>query len=519
MKWKTEVKIANIGFVITLIILLSLGFLCFQIFQRDLEKENRTKHTYQVLQTSKELLSSIKDGETGQRGYIITANNSFLIPYYISLKQNGVLLTKLKGLTADNSHQQKRCDTLEQLLNIKYEYLKLGISTRKESGASAAVTLIKKGGGKRIMDEIRIIFEDLENEEQTLLVKREADSEKAEHLMRAVILSGIIMGVLIFIGIYFKLRSQINKGKIDESELFIRNEWLTQTLASLCDGVIATDTEGIITMINRAGSEISGWENEEAIGKYIDTVFKITDEDTGAKMISPTIKALQTNHVVLLSNHTILRRKDGTILFIDDSGAPIHNQDSDIIGAILIFRDITEKKKAEQLIVASNIRFTKIFDLSPIATCISGLEDQKFMYANNAFCDTLGFKREEVIGKRSIDLEITSKDWREKIHGKIINGPGQLHGVEVELKRSDSEKIEVLGSFETIEIDNKTCLLTSFIDISEQKLIQKQIDKLHFDLEIKNKELVDSIHYAKRIQTALMTNENYMELNLNRLIK
>ncbi|MBI3520988.1 MAG: CHASE3 domain-containing protein [Bacteroidetes bacterium] len=504
MKWKTEVKITNAGFIITIIFLLSLGIFYYSMFQSSLDKENNAKHTYRVLQTSKELLSNLKDAETGQRGFIITGNDSFLIPFSRSMELNAALFKELKQFTSNNPHQQERCIQLEDLMKEKYVLLQKGITVKRELGTGAAVKFIKKGEGKKVMDDIRQVFAELDHEEQQLLEQREKDTDRVETLTKQIILIGIALGLLVFVFIYLKLRKQIRRQKKDEEELFIRKEWFTQTLSSLCDGVIATDTNGIITMINKAACEISGWKHEEATGKDIDVVFEISNEDSGVRMLSPTTKALRTNHVVLLSNHTILKRKDGGILFIDDSGAPIHNQDSEIIGAILIFRDITEKKMADQQILASNVRFTKIFDLSPVAICISGLDDEKFLYVNDKFCTIVGFSREQMIGKKSSDLGITSGYWREKIGAQIKTTVGPIHGVEIKLRNANEQKIDMLSSFESIEIDNQICLLSSFIDITDRKLADKKIHQLHLDLEQKNKEVMDSIHYAKNIQTAFL---------------
>lgn len=511
MKWKSGVKVTNAGFAITIIILLSLGFLYYSMFQNGLNKENDTKHTYRVLQTSKELLSTLKDAETGQRGYIITGNDSFLIPFSHSIELNAVLFKELKQLTRDNPHQEERCLRLEKLMREKYTLLQNGITTKRELGTSASVRLIKKGEGRKVMDDLRNTFIQFDHEEQRLLDQREKETDRVENLTKKIILAGILLGVLVFVIIYLKLRKQIRRQKKDEEELFIRKEWFTQTLSSLCDGVIATDTKGVITMINKAACEISGWKQEEAIGKDIDEVFEITNEDSGVRLISPTTKAIKTNHVVLLSNHTILKRKDGSILFIDDSGAPIHNQDSEIIGAILIFRDITEKKMAEQQILASNVRFTKIFDLSPVAICITGLDDEKFLYVNDTLCKMLGFKREQIIGKKSNDLRITGQYWREKIEAQIKTSVAPIHGLEIKLRKADEEKIDVLSSFEIIDIDNRKCLLSSFIDITDRKQADKKIHQLHLDLEQKNKEVMDSIHYAKNIQTAFMPERSELQ--------
>lgn len=150
------------------------------------------------------------------------------------------------------------------------------------------------------------------------------------------------------------LSAQMDITEIKEADekLFIKNEWYNQTLLSLGDGVIATDVNGIIMLINKAACELSGWSPEEAVGIHVDRVFDITNERTGLKVVNPVMEALRENKIVWLANHTMLKRKNGSTLFIDDSGAPIHNQKGEVIGGVLIFRDVTEKKKAEEELLA-----------------------------------------------------------------------------------------------------------------------------------------------------------------------
>ena len=504
MKWKLELKLANSGFLITVSILIGMGVLSYQMFRNSLQKELLTKHTYKVLQTSKDLLSTLKDAETSQRGYIITATESFLVPYELSIKRCASLFIQLKSLTIDNVSQQKRCDALNLLFKAKYASLQKEIDIRRYKGAVPAINLVKEGEGKILMEDIRTIFTELDTEEQKLLILREHNSNKIENFTKRIILISIGMGIIIFIIIHFIIRKQIMLKKKNEDELFIRREWFTQTLESLSDGVISTDTKGIITMINKAACLISGWREEDAIGQFIDVVFEISNEGPGLKKLSPTMKAIATNHIVVLASHTILKRKDGAILFIDESAAPIHNKESDIIGAILIFRDITEKKIAEKKIIASNIRFTKIFDLSPVAICINNLLTGKLLYANDAFCKTMIFKKEDIIGRTIADLHILDPDAVEKIKGVINNPDSGMRDFELNVMKSTHQCIEVLCSCEPIEIDDDMCLISSFTDITERKIIQKNLQILHYTLETKNKELTDSIYYAKNIQNAFL---------------
>lgn len=119
------------------------------------------------------------------------------------------------------------------------------------------------------------------------------------------------------------------------------------TLRSIGDAVITTDADGKITLLNEEAEKLTGWTNADATGQPLPTVFRIYNEQTGEAVENPVEKVFRTGGVVGLANHTVLIARDGREIIIDDSGAPIRNPSGNIIGVVLVFRDNTEKKRAE----------------------------------------------------------------------------------------------------------------------------------------------------------------------------
>ncbi len=124
-------------------------------------------------------------------------------------------------------------------------------------------------------------------------------------------------------------------------------ERLAVTLRSIGDGVIVTDVDGNITLLNKVGEQLTGWSTGEARRRPLADVFNILNENTGEKSENPVEKALKTGMVVGLADHTILKRRDGTAIIIDDSAAPILDAQSNIIGSVLVFRDTTAQCQME----------------------------------------------------------------------------------------------------------------------------------------------------------------------------
>lgn len=140
----------------------------------------------------------------------------------------------------------------------------------------------------------------------------------------------------------------ITERKKAEATLADEKERLAVTLRSIGDGVIVTDVDGRITMVNKVAECLTGWSHEDAQGKPLPEVFSIIHEKSRAKGENPVEKVLRTGRIVALANHTALIRRDGVEIIIADSAAPIRDLKGSIIGVVLVFRDITAQYRTEQ---------------------------------------------------------------------------------------------------------------------------------------------------------------------------
>ena len=128
-------------------------------------------------------------------------------------------------------------------------------------------------------------------------------------------------------------------------------QWLSTTLRSIGDAVIATDAKGLVTLMNPVAEELTGWDEAEAVGQPLEDVFNIINEQTGERAENPVARVLREGVVVGLANHTALIARDGTKRPIADSGAPMRDEEGNIIGTVMVFRDITERKEMEEQLV------------------------------------------------------------------------------------------------------------------------------------------------------------------------
>lgn len=181
------------------------------------------------------------------------------------------------------------------------------------------------------------------------------------------------------------------------AQLQAERDWFSTTLTSIGDAVITTDRDARVTMLNPVAARLTGWEHEHALGVPLESVFQTINEDTRSQVENPVQQALQTGMIVGLANHTILVAKDGIERNIDDSAAPIKDAAGNITGAVLIFRDITERREAERSIRTLNnelrqrvAELQSVLDAAPAAIWIAQDRECRHVIGNRLADKLLG---------------------------------------------------------------------------------------------------------------------------------
>ncbi len=178
---------------------------------------------------------------------------------------------------------------------------------------------------------------------------------------------------------------------------------LAVTLDSIGDGVITTDAAGRIVRMNPAAERLTGWEQVEATGRALGDIFNIVHARTGTRVASPVTEALATGDVVELANDTSLVARDGSVRQIADSAAPIRDAAGEIVGAVLVFSDVTEQYQArEELRQQVNLLRTLIDGIPDVVALQR--PDHTIMFYNQAGYELLGKSPEEVDGKKCYEL-------------------------------------------------------------------------------------------------------------------
>ncbi len=283
----------------------------------------------------------------------------------------------------------------------------------------------------------------------------------------------------------------------------------SRILQSIGDAVIVTDADARVMTMNHVAEMLTGWELAEAKGQLLNEVFRLVSEQDRREVESPADKVRRTGAIVGLANHTILISKDGRDRPIDDSGAPIFDDDGKLTGIVLVFRDIEERRAAER----DNERITELYRqvLEVTSDAIVGLDRNFVMtYANPRALEIYNKPGREIIGRNV---------WEEFPEAALEGSPFWEH-----YQRAMNEG--VAGQFEVyyptplerwLHVEaypTRDGIVTFSRDISEEMKSREALRKKSEEAERQRRE-IESVYKTAPIGLALFDTEEFRYLRLN----
>lgn len=259
-----------------------------------------------------------------------------------------------------------------------------------------------------------------------------------------------------------------------EQELRENEEKLRVTFNSIGDAVITTDIHGNITNMNSTAEKLSGWNKKDSIGQSLDSIFYIINSKTGQKAINPVNKVLETGKIIGLANHTVLISKDGSKKQIADSAAPIESRDGNIIGVVLVFRDVTDEYNKREELKKSQYQLNR-------GQKIANFGSWEFNLNNNQVHSS---EQARIIYGVEVEKDFTIsniqqiplpryRNMMDKALSYLIKGEGS-YDIEFEIKRPNDGEIRLIHSI--AEYDKETNKVYGIIhDITEQRKIESAL--------------------------------------------
>ncbi|MBP8097793.1 MAG: CHASE3 domain-containing protein, partial [Arenimonas sp.] len=323
------------------------------------------KHTFETIDGANELLSALKDAETGQRGYLVTGDEAFLTPY---LEVRDGIAGRLADLRKrdESGIGVGHLDAARPLIAAKMAEMSRVIDLSRNQDMAGARQMVAGGAGRRLMDSIRVEVGKFIDVEKATLAETDAALQSNMRSLLAVIIVASLFVLVFCVSLVYLiyLQSQQKLQNLVHSEtqeslrrqgesntqlqnayevLQDREEKLAVTLSSIGDGVIATDAEARVMVLNPVAEKLTGWSQAEAYGRPVGEIFNIVNKESRKAATIPVADALTHGTIQGLANHTVLIARDGAESDIADSCAPIRNRDGEVVGAVLVFRDVTEE--------------------------------------------------------------------------------------------------------------------------------------------------------------------------------
>ena len=307
------------------------------------------EHTDDVLARAQSIRQSLTEMQTSQRGYFLTRDATFLDSFRKAEAKVDPAFVSLKRLVSDNPQQVRRAQDLEAASRKWRGSLQKQAEARARGDESAFQAEMQRGRAAAIVG-LRDGFDKFIAVEEGLRLVR---TQTVQTITRNALAGGVFAAALVGAVLALSTRRQMDRlsGQYEVAlteEQGVRSR-LAATLMGIGDAVLVTDALGVIVSMNPVCETLTGWTADEARGKKAGVVFDIRHEEAGSPMPDPIEAALRTNQVVVLANHTVLRRKDGSELAIEDSAAPIRSADGQTSdGVVLVFRNVTERTEAER---------------------------------------------------------------------------------------------------------------------------------------------------------------------------
>jgi PAS domain S-box-containing protein len=456
-------------------------------------------HTHEVIDTLEDVLGHIREAEVVEQTYLITGDERRLPEITANIDAANQKVKRVKVLTDDNPDQQARIPKIQQRIEEVAGCWSNSMKVRKEQGFDAARQVIVAGKSSEAMIDLQGLLGQMEETERALLRNRAIKSERTYFW---ALVTGLFIGVVAVGGVVafmFLLRRHVAARVAAAATFAEQAERLRTTLASIGDAVMTTDTDGRITSLNTVAESLTGWQLDQAAGQPLEVVFRIVNEQTHRSVENPATRALREGVIVGLANHTVLIHKDGTQRPIDDSAAPIRCKEGEVVGCVLVFRDVTERRRAEDMLRQSEEQARQNLEFLDAVTSNMGeglyaVDAQGLVtYMNPAAEAMLGWTFEELKGRRMHDMTHHHHPDGRPFPLEDCAGFQVLHQGKV-LKDYDDYFIKKDGSFFPVTYSSSpqrsgekvVGLVVVFRDSTERKRAEEALRKLAADLSESN---------------------------------
>ena len=405
-----------------MLLLLSLGMVFTFWSYHQIEQASQHRRDSRIVMTAADdLLSTLTVAETSQRGYTLTGSETYLEPYGGVRDNIQSHLAVLRQLSS-NAYARQHVDNMAPLLDAKLKEMDTTIAARRNHDTVGALALVNNDEGKRLMDAIRAEMRALIQIETDIQAQHNAGFDRSMRRLFAIIIAICVLALLLalyFVYSGYRAAQQHLKNMVHEETQHLLDEQLgtnallqtsndalndstqklTVTLNSIGEAVIATDAQARVTLLNPIAQNMTGWTQAQAQGRPVSEIFHIINKVDRHIATIPVARVLAHGIIQGLANHTVLIARDGREFDIADSCAPVRDLQGEVIGTVLVFRNVTAEHAAQQTLRDSAARVQTILNTVGDGIVTLHALGGTIESANPAIEKMFGYSTAELTGK------------------------------------------------------------------------------------------------------------------------
>jgi len=472
----------QIGFGIAVAIIVAVGAAALRSTEATVDSARGVAHALEVRAELEAGFADLIEAETGVRGYVITGDTSYLAPYHSARTSLSSRLAGLRAQTADNPAQQRRVDSLEALVATRLERFQWTIDTRRTGGLAAAGMAVIGGRGQELMRLVRGVVTQMEDDEAQLLAQRSAALQARVRLARLTAWTG----VLVALALASLASVLVGRGMAGRR---VAEERLRLLVGSVRDyAIYMVDPAGYVGSWNAGAERIKGYAPAEILGQHFARFF--TPEDVAAGRPAAVLHAAATEERYEEENWRV--RKDGSRFWADVVITALRDDRGKLLGFAKVTRDLTERRRAEQALRASEERF-RILAATANDAILSADRHGNITYFNPGAERIFGFASDEVIGRSLTALmpERFRDAHRTGLARYVATGEARVIGKTVELagRRKDETEFPLELSLASWTQGAEVAFTAIIRDITARKEAEDTLRRYASQLEVANQEL------------------------------
>jgi PAS domain S-box-containing protein len=508
------------GLIISLSVIAIFLVISYRNIRIAVVETKKVDNTMISLRSLEDLMNDMQDIEGSHRGYVISGNRRFLDTYFPALKRlqtdSGALITT----TANFPHRRETIEKLMHFVREKAAFASYGIGLMERNQRDSANYLVQTGTGKSLMDSIRSTVFFLESQDRVMLQQFNSQRQQAARSSaRSLIflVSALLAGILI---LFWRIYRELEEKKVRDKKI----GYLASLTEKTSDAIFSTDVSGKLISWNKAAEERFGYSAEEVIGKTAATVMRSLHAN---EAIVGQFQQLPERGSTTFE--TINYTKKGDPLYSFASVTALRDERDLLIGYVTILRDITERRKSEQLlekfneelnrkveektaeIKASEERYRQI-----VETAHDGIwmidSDYRTTFVNKRMAQMLGYSREEMIGKPVYDF-VFEEDKMQTTTNLRHRQEGVSEELEFKFKTKNGRGIWTLLSASPMFTHGQfTGILAMVMDITERKKALDAIRRSNESFELIARTTNDAIWEWNLESDQLWANETNQQL-------